>query len=296
MTLILANNMADFKHILSVMNLDKPLVVFDLETTGLALAYDRVIELAFVKILPNGRIIEKDIFFNPEIDIPSEVTAIHGLTNADLVDKPLFREQAQEVWDVFYDCYYGGFNVANFDLPMLRREFLRAGYDFNFTKKQIIDSKIIYHAMEPRDLEAAYKYYCQKKLVNAHSALADVHASVEILDQQLAKYDSQTIRQISEAPDDRYVDEEKRFYWRGGEAYLNFSKHKDRSLADVAKTDPGFLQWIIGADFSPETKQIVERAMQGEFPKKSGALAATKDTLPLAKKSASGFADKPKLF
>ena len=170
------------------MNLDRPLVIFDLETTGLALAYDRIIELAFIKIMPNSRVIEKDIFFNPEIDVPSEVTAINGLTNADLVDKPLFRQRAQEIWDIFNDCYYGGFNVANFDLPMLRREFLRAGYDFNYTKKQVIDSKIIYHAMEPRDLAAAYKYYCQKELVNAHSALADVQASVEILDQQLAKY------------------------------------------------------------------------------------------------------------
>lgn len=289
--------MADFKHILDVMKLDKPLVVFDLETTGLALAYDRIIELAFVKIMPNGRVLEKDLFFNPEIDIPSEVTAIHGLTDADVAGKPLFREQAQEVWDVFNDCYYSGFNVANFDLPMLRREFMRAGYDFEFTKKQIIDSKIIYHAMEPRDLAAAYKYYCQKELINAHSALADVHASVDILNQQLAKYDYQLIRQIGEAPDDRYVDEEKRFYWRSGAAFLNFSKHKDRSLADVAKSDPGFLQWILGADFPQETKKIVERALQGEFPQKNSEVQKEPtDILPSPKKSASGFANEPKLF
>lgn len=289
--------MVDFKHILEITKLDKPLVIFDLETTGLALAYDRIIELAFVKIMPNGRVLEKDLFFNPEIDIPSEVTAIHGLTNTDLDDKPLFRNQVQEVWDIFNDCYYGGFNVANFDLPMLRREFLRSGYDFNFTKKQIIDSKIIYHAMEPRDLSAAYKYYCRKELINAHSALADVHATVEILDQQLAKYDYQLIRQIGEAPDDRYVDEEKRFYWRSGEAYLNFSKHKDRPLADVVKTDSGFLRWIMGADFSLETKKIVELALQGKFPQKDiKKVSSSNDVLPLAKKSASGFIDEPKLF
>ncbi len=286
-----------FKHILSVMNLDKPLVIFDLETTGLALAYDRIIELAFVKIMPNGRVIEKDIFFNPEIDVPSEVTAINGLTNADLADKPLFRDHAQEIWDIFYDCYYGGFNVVNFDLPMLRREFLRAGYDFNYTKKQVIDSKVIYHAMEPRDLAAAYKYYCQKELANAHSALADVRASAEILDQQLAKYDYGLIRQISEAPDDRYVDEEKRFYWRSGEAYLNFSKYKDRSLAEIAKVDPGFLRWMMEADFSPETKQIVERALEGEFPKKqSQDSTSSNDVVAPAKKSMSGFVEEPKLF
>ncbi len=289
--------MLNFKHILSVMNLDKPLVIFDLETTGLALAYDRIIELAFVKIMPNGRVIEKDIFFNPEIDVPSEVTAINGLTNADLADKPLFRDHAQEIWDIFYDCYYGGFNVVNFDLPMLRREFLRAGYDFNYTKKQVIDSKVIYHAMEPRDLAAAYKYYCQKELANAHSALADVRASAEILDQQLAKYDYGLIRQISEAPDDRYVDEEKRFYWRSGEAYLNFSKYKDRSLAEIAKVDPGFLRWMMEADFSPETKQIVERALEGEFPKKqSQDSTSSNDIVAPAKKSMSGFVEKPKLF
>ena len=280
-----------------MMNLDKPLVIFDLETTGLALAYDRIIELAFVKIMPNGRVIEKDIFFNPEIDVPSEVTAINGLTNADLADKPLFRDHAQEIWDIFYDCYYGGFNVVNFDLPMLRREFLRAGYDFNYTKKQVIDSKVIYHAMEPRDLAAAYKYYCQKELANAHSALADVRASAEILDQQLAKYDYGLIRQISEAPDDRYVDEEKRFYWRSGEAYLNFSKYKERSLAEIAKVDPGFLRWMMEADFSPETKQIVERALEGEFPKKqSQDSTSSNDIVAPAKKSMSGFVEEPKLF
>lgn len=289
--------MTDFKHILEVTKLDKPLVIFDLETTGLALAYDRIIELAFVKIMPNGRVMEKDMFFNPEIEIPSEVTAIHGIKQEDVAEKPLFRDQVQEIWDIFNDCYYGGFNVVNFDLPMLRREFLRAGYDFNFTRKQIIDSKIIYHAMEPRDLSAAYKYYCQKEMVNAHSALADVHASADILDQQLKKYDYQLIRQIGEAPDDRYVDEEKRFYWRSGEAYLNFSKHKDRSLAEVAHSDPGFLQWILGADFSLETKNIVERALQGDFPRKDQSVAAEpSSSLPLAKKSASGFAHKPRLF
>lgn len=290
-------NMLDFKHILNVMKLDKPLVIFDLETTGLALSYDRIIELAFIKIMTNGRVIEKDIFLDPEIDIPSEVTAIHGLTNADLVGKPLFREQAKEIWDVFNGCYYGGFNVANFDLPMLRREFLRVGYDFDFTRKQVIDSKIIYHAMEPRDLGAAYRYYCQKQLVNAHSALSDVQATVEILDQQLTKYDYQLLRQISEAPDDRYVDEEKRFYWRSGSAYLSFSKHKDRSLVEVARTDPGFLQWIMGADFPAETKKIVERALQGDFPRKDNhEQIEAQEIVPPAKKSASGFVAKPKLL
>ncbi|HNW55635.1 MAG TPA: 3'-5' exonuclease [bacterium] len=288
--------MTDFKHILEVTKLDKPLVIFDLETTGLALSYDRVIELAFVKVMPNGRVIEKDMFFNPEIEIPTEVTAIHGIRQEDVAGKPLFREQVQEIWDVFNDAYYSGFNVANFDLPMLRREFMRAGYDFNYTRKQIIDSKVIYHAMEPRDLSAAYKYYCQKEMVNAHSALADVRASADILDQQLRKYDYQTICQIGEAPDDRYVDEEKRFYWRSGEAYFNFSKHKDRSLADVAKTDANFLQWVLSADFSSETKNIVERALQGEFPRKEKGSSESSDVLPPAKKSASGFVNKPKLF
>ena len=260
--------MVDYQHILSVLNLDKPLVIFDLETTGLSLTYDRIIELAFVKIFPDGQIKEEDRFFNPEIDISSEATEIHGLTNADLADKPFFRQQVSEIWDIFDNCYYGGFNIVNFDLPMLRREFLRSGYDFNFTKKQIIDSKVIYHTMEPRDLAAAYKYYCQKKLINAHSALADVRASVEILNQQLVQYDYQAICQINEANNDRYVDEDKKFYWRDGEAYFNFSKHKDHSLAEVAQTDPGFLQWIIGADFTTETKEIVSRALRGELPQK----------------------------
>jgi len=262
----------NYKKITEFLKLDKPLVIFDLETTGLSLNMDRVIELAYLKIEPNGRIMKDDIFLNPETKISDESTAIHGLTNEQLADKPFFRDKAGELWEIFGDCYYGGFNAVNFDLPMLKREFLRVGRDFSYTSDDVIDSKQIYHFMEPRTLSAAYKFYCGKKHADAHNALADVEATAEVLLQQLEKYEEARsldfIRKMNKADSERWVDNDRKFYWRDGEAYFAFSKHKDEPLARVAETDPGFLQWILSADFSEETKNIVSRALEGEFPKK----------------------------
>lgn len=261
-----------FNKINKFLKLDKPLVIFDLETTGLVLSMDKIIEIAYIKYLPNGRVIKDDIFLNPEMPISRESTEVHGITNDDVADKPTFKEKAQEFWDIFQNSYYGGFNIINFDLPMLKREFIRCGIDFDYTNKDIIDSKTIYHYMEPRTLSAALKYYCNKDHDNAHNALADVEATAEILACQMEKYneihDWDFVRKIHSTSDDRYVDNERKFYWRDGEAYFSFSKHKDTPLSEVAKTDPSFLQWIVSADFSEETKDIIKKALQGEFPKK----------------------------
>lgn len=260
------------KKINSLLKLDKPLVIFDLETTGLILTMDKIIEIAYIKIFPNGRVMKDDIFINPEMEISKESTEIHGITNDDVAQMPPFRGKAKELFDVFAGSYYGGFNVINFDLPMLKREFIRVGMDFEFTPNDIVDSKMIYHYMEPRTLSAAYKYYCGKEHVDAHSAIADVEVTAEILVNQLEKYqeaqDWEFLHRIHQTSDDRYVDNERKFYWRNGEAYFSFSKYKDTPLAEVAKTDIGFLQWIMTADFSDETKNIVEKALGGEFPKK----------------------------
>lgn len=258
--------------IIEYLKLDKPLVVFDLETTGLAISIDRIIEIAYLKIMPNGVTFKGEMLLNPEMEIPSEATAIHGISNDDVKGKPTFKEKAQEVWEIFNDCAYGGFNVINFDLPMLRREFLRAGMDFDYAQAKIIDSKILYHYMEPRTLSAAYKYYCNKEHTNSHSAVSDVLVTSEILHQQLEKYqearDWNFITKIHHADHDRYVDNERKFYWRNGEAYFAFSKYKDTPLAQVMKADPGFLEWILRADFSEDTKNIITKALNGEFPTK----------------------------
>jgi DNA polymerase III subunit epsilon len=144
--------------------------------------------------------------------------------------------------------------------------------DFEYTSDVIIDSKVIFHYMEPRTLSAAYRYYCDKEHEAAHSAIGDVEVTAEILMKQLEKYqeasDMAFINRIHSSSDDRFVDNERKFYWRNGEAYFSFSKHKDAPLSEVVKTDPGFLQWVMGADFSDETKEIVKKALGGEFPKK----------------------------
>jgi DNA polymerase-3 subunit epsilon len=260
------------KKIHELLKLDKPLILFDIESTGLSLSYDRIVELAYIKIQTNGRDMKKTLLLNPEVPIPPEATEIHGITDDKVKGEPTFREKANELWDIFNDCYYGGFNVINYDLPMLRREFLRVGMDFTYAVTQIIDSKIIYHYMEPRTLSAAYRYYCGKELLDAHSALADIEATGEVLAKQLEMYeelrDLEVVNKIHRLPDDKFVDLERRFYWRNGEAYFAFSKYRDSPLSEVAKTNPDFLRWILTADFPEETKIIVKKALEGEFPKK----------------------------
>lgn len=258
-----------------LIKLEKPLVIFDLETTGLSVNLDRIVEIAYLKIWPDGKVLKNDLLLNPEMKIPAEASAIHGIFDEKVEGQPTFKEKAGEFWEIFKDCSYSGFNVMTFDLPMLKREFLRAGKDFDYSSAKIIDAKVIYHIMEPRNLAAAYKFYCQKELLDAHNALADVEATAKILAKQLEKYgetrDWDFIYKIHHASDDRFVDNDRKFYWRSGEAYFAFSKNKDRSLAEVAAEDPGFLKWILGADFSEETKEIVRKALDGEMPKKSGA-------------------------
>ncbi len=254
------------------LKLDRPLVIFDLETTGLILSMDRIIELGYLKIMNDGRITKDDLYFNPEMEISEESTAIHGLTNEQLADKPLFREKAQEIWELFNDCYYGGFNVIDFDLPLLKREFLRSGLDFSYSKNDVIDSKQIYHYMEPRTLSAAYKFYCGKEHKDAHNALADVEAAAEILAKQIKRYKEARnldfLIGINRVDSDRWVDNERKFYWRNGQAHFSFSKYKDMPLSKIVETNPDFLEWILRSDFSDETKLIVRNALDGKLPEK----------------------------
>jgi len=255
-----------------LIKLDKPLVIFDIESTGLSINLDRIIEIAYLKIMPDGAILKDDILLNPGMSIPPEASAVHGIKDEDVRDKPTFKDQAQVLWEIFNDCSYSGFNIMTFDLPMLKREFLRVGLDFDYSGAKIIDSKTVYHFMEPRTLSAAYKFYCRKEHLEAHSALADVEATAEILKQQLRKYeqirDWVFVYKMHHAASDRYVDNERKFYWRHGQAYFAFSKYKDRSLAEIVLIDPGYLEWVLGADFSEETKEIIRKALQGELPKK----------------------------
>jgi DNA polymerase III subunit epsilon len=259
-------------NISQYLKLDRPLVIFDTETTGLIMSMDRIIELGYIKIDNDGRITKDDLYLNPEMAISEESMAVHGITDEQVKDKPTFRDKAKDLWEIFRDCYYGGFNVIDFDLPILKREFLRAGIDFTYTKDDIIDSKQIFHYMEPRTLSAAYKFYCGKEHTDAHNALADVEASAEVLVKQLEKYkearDLNFLRDLNKVDSSKWVDNDRKFYWRSGQAYFAFSKHKDEPLSKVAEFDRDFLKWILSADFSEETKLIIEQALDGKFPEK----------------------------
>jgi len=265
-----------YKPIFDQLKLDKPIIIFDLETTGLIMTMDRIVELAYIKIFPNGKVVKEDIYLNPEMKISEESKAIHGITDEQVADKPTFKDKAQEFWDIFANCYYSGFNVISFDLPLLKREFVRVGMDFQYETDDIVDAKTIYHEMEKRTLSAAYRYYCKKEHNNAHNALADVDVTAEILVKQIEMYkdilDSEYIKKIhSNSNMDRFVDGDRKFYWRDGEAYFSFSKHKDIPLKKVVETDPGFLKWMLEADFSEGTKDIIKKALKGEFPEKKTA-------------------------
>ena len=251
-----------YEKIKKYLNLDKPVIIFDCETTGMAISSDKIINIAYIKIFKEGLIKKDDIMFNPEMRIEQEATSIHGIRNKHVKDMPAFKEKARELWDIFNGCYYSGFNVANFDLLILRREFIRVGFDFAYSAKDIIDTKKIFNHLSPRTLSGAYLYYCKKELKQANSAMFDTEAAAEILAQQLEKYKEVRNREFlnkvhDESQDIDFNSGTQKFYWISGEAYFAFSKYKNKSLEWVYKKDREFLEWMLQSDFSVNTKNIV---------------------------------------
>ncbi|MBI3671207.1 3'-5' exonuclease [Candidatus Azambacteria bacterium] len=255
------------------LDLKKPLVIFDLETTGVVINLDKVVELSYLKISPNGEKELKTYRINPGIKIPQESIDVHGITNEEVAKYKYFKEYANELFSVFSNCFFAGFNVIGFDLPMIQKEFKEAGLNFQYSADDIIDAKVIFHNREKRDLTAAYKFYCGKEHTAAHSAEGDILATYEILNSQFERYpeinDEEFLRSIHSQRDERYVDSERKFYWRDGEAYFNFGKHKDKKLEDISNEDPTFLSWMLGVDFGIEVKEIVNNALNGTYPSKN---------------------------
>ncbi len=259
-----------YKKLPKLLKLDKPLVVFDIETTGLNLHSDKIVEIAYIKIWSNGKVKRDDMLLNPEMKISLEAVAVHGIRNRYVQDKPKFRDKAQELWEIFHDTYYSGFNIVNFDLPLIRREFIRCGMDLEYTPKQIIDTREIFLKMVPRTLSSTYEYYCSKDFKQWHTALIDTEVAAEILVRQLEKYkecrDWEFINKIHIGEEEDYLDATRKFYWLRGEAFFAFSKYRDKTLKQVAKEDPRFLEWILTADFSDEVKNIVQKALSVHRP------------------------------
>lgn len=246
------------------LNLKNPLIFFDLETTGIDPAKDRIVELSMLKILPNGEEIEKTRRINPEIPIPQSSTDVHGITDEDVKNEPTFKKIAKSVAEFMEGCDIAGFNSSRFDIPLLAEEFIRAGVDYDFSRRKMIDVQIIFHKKEQRTLEAAYKFYCDKTLENAHSALADTRATYEVLKAQLDKYPDLTndIEVLSSefSSHGKNVDLAGRIILNDeGIEVFNFGKHRGKSVVEVLKKEPSFYAWMMDADFSQNTKQVLTR-------------------------------------
>lgn len=225
------------------LNLTKPICFFDLETTGINITKDRIVEIAVLKVHPNGKEESKTWLVNPGIPIPKEVTAIHGISDADVADKPMFKEVAKEIYNMIKDSDLGGFNSDRFDIPLLAEEMLRAEIDFDMKNRLSIDVQTIFHKMEQRTLSAAYRFYCNKDLNDAHSAEADTNATYEVLKAQINRYEEieNDTKFLAEFSTRKQFADFAGFigYNKKGEECFAFGKHKGKAVADILETEPG---------------------------------------------------------
>ncbi|MBR1447391.1 MAG: 3'-5' exonuclease [Prevotella sp.] len=287
------------------LNLNKPLVVFDLETTGLDLVKDRIIQISYIKVYPDGREERGNHLVNPEMHILPVITQLTGISDEDVKDQPTFKQLAKTLSDKFTGCDFAGFNSNYFDVPLLAEEFLRAGIDFDFSKSRLIDACTIFKKMERRNLASAYKFYCGRKMEDdfeAHRADQDTEATYRVLMAELDHYTEAKQRSLGEDPEGRTLENDMqclaefskannnvdfagRIVW--GEAkdaqgntildaegkpvmteYFNFGKHKGKTVADVLRFDSGYYAWILSGDFTYNTKQVLTRIRLREAQKK----------------------------
>lgn len=246
------------------LKLQKPIVFFDLETTGVNAIHDRIVEISYIKVFPDGNEESKTLRINPERHIPEQSSAIHGIYDEDVKDCPTFKQVAGDIAAIFVNSDIAGFNSNYFDVPMLVEEMLRAGIDFDITKCRLIDVQNIYHKLEQRTLSAAYKFYCGKNLEDAHSAQADTRATYEVLKAQLDKYpdklnnDVQFLSSFSKMNDN--VDFAGRIIYNDKHIpVFNFGKYKGQSVEDVLARDPGYYGWMMQGDFPQNTKQVLTK-------------------------------------
>lgn len=240
--------------------LKKPIIFFDLETTGTNITHDRIVEISIIKVMPNGEETERTIRVNPEMHIPEEATAIHHITDEDVAGCRTFKMIAKELAQSFTGCDIAGFNSNRFDIPVLCEEFRRAGVSFDFTKPRFIDVQTIFHKKEQRTLIAAYKFYCGKNLEEAHSASADTRATYEVLKAQLDRYDDlpNDMDALAEySSQNRNVDLMGRLIYNDKrQEVINFGKYKGQLAEEVLRRDPGYYSWIMQGDFPQNTKDV----------------------------------------
>ena len=253
------------------LKLERPMISFDLETTGLDVREDRIVELSCIKILPSGEREVRTKRLNPQKPISPAASAVHGIYDDDVKDEPTFSQIAKSLLDFMAGCDLTGYNIERFDLPLLVREFKRVDIEFPPEPVGVIDSYRIYLNEEPRDLTSAYKYFCNKDLIGAHGAQADAEAAADILLAQVARYenlpaDVQDLHAYCHPEHPDWLDPDGKIVWVGDQAVLGFGKNKGQSLKELARSNPGYLEWIATSDFSDEVKRIILDALQGKYP------------------------------
>lgn len=246
------------------LQLTRPIAFFDLETTGVDPAKDRIVEIAIIKLMPDGSRQSLTKRVNPEMPIPPESSAIHKIYDADVKDAPTFKQVAHELKQFLANCDLGGYNSNKFDIPALAEEFIRAGIKADFSERKLVDVQQIFFKKEARTLSAAYAFYCDKELVDAHSALADVSATIDVLEAQLDKYEDLS-KEVSQLHDytggNEFVDYARRIILKNGVPVFNFGKYKGQAVADVFKKEPQYYDWMMQADFALHTKQIISEIL-----------------------------------
>ena len=245
------------------LNLKNPIVFFDLETTGINVSSDRIVEITYLKVEPNGNKTSKTLRINPQMHIPEQASAVHGIYDQDVADCPTFRQVAASIAKDIEGCDLAGYNSINFDIPLLVEEFLRADVDIDLKKRKFVDVMVIFYKQEPRNLSAAYKFYCGKDLSNAHSSEADTMATLEILEAQLCRYGDleNTIDFLSEySSHNKNVDYAGRIIYDDKKREIfNFGKYKGMLVVDVFQRDPSYYQWMMNGDFPLYTKKVITR-------------------------------------
>ena len=250
---------------------EKPVVFFDLETTGISAPHDRIVEITAIRLVPDGR---RDVWtkrMNPGMPIPKSATEVHGITNEMVAGEPPFSFYAAQLKQFIGDADLGGFGISRLDIPLLEAEFRRVGVEFSRRGRRIIDAQILFHMLEPRDLAAAYKRYRGQELANAHTSVADVEASIEVVEGMLQMHSElphnvEGLNALCNREQENWIDSQGKFAWSSGVAVVGFGKYKGVPIRSIAQTDSGYFDWMIKSDFAEDTKAVAARALRGDFP------------------------------
>jgi DNA polymerase III subunit epsilon len=256
------------------LKLDRPLVCFDLETTGVSVERDRIVEIGMVRVEPDGSRRTYRSLVNPDMPIPPQATAVHGISDEDVAGAPRLENIGDEIFAMLEGADLAGFNSISFDMPFLENELKRVGLTADLRSGRHLDAMRIFHKMEPRTLSAAYRKFIGGDLTDAHSALADVEATLDVLDAMVGHYEDLTdnpdeLHKLCHQNDGCWVDRSRKFIWNDkGQACFAFGKYRDRTIKDVVAENSGYLEWMLGKDFSDEIMQILRNALEGKFPEK----------------------------